>query len=68
MARLNWTKASDAGLVHLKGLANLETLTLIGDVFGPNFTDAGLVHLKGSRIMERLSLSYTKGTDAFLCI
>ena len=54
-------KITDAGLVHLKGLASLTELDL------PKYiTDAGLVHLKELKKLESLSLFYTKVTDAGL--
>ena len=49
----------DADLVHLEGLANLQTLNL-------NFTkitDAGLVHLQGLTNLEHLNISATQITD-----
>ena len=48
-----------AGLVHLKGMTKLETLSLIG----PKITDAGLVHLKGLTGLQSLYLSGTKVTE-----
>ena len=56
------TKITDAGLVHLKGLTNLQTLTLGAS----QVTDAGLVHLKGLSKLETLGLGITKITDAGL--
>ena len=53
------TQITDAGLVHLKGLTNLQTLNLDGT----KITDAGLVHLKGLTSLETLSLNRTKVTD-----
>ena len=55
-------KVTDAGLVHLKGLASLQSLSL-------NFTqitDAGLVHLKDLTNLQSLSLANTQVTDAGL--
>ena len=60
---LSYTKITDAGLVHLKGLPNLEELDLVGCY---KITDAGLVHLKGLTKLEYLNLSYTNITDAGL--
>jgi len=51
---------SDAGLVHLKGLANLNQLYLTST----QITDAGLVHLKGLTSLETLDLQGTQVTDA----
>ena len=59
---LSNTKVTDSGLVHLKGLANLEHLVL----FETKVTDAGLVHLEGMTNLENLSLTRTKVTDAGL--
>lgn len=53
----------DAGLAHLKGLANLQTLDL-GQNSG--ITDAGLEHLKGLTQLRDLDLAETKITDAGL--
>ena len=46
--------------MHLKGLANLQTLHLSG----PKITDAGLVHLNGLTQLQDLGLQQTKVTDA----
>ena len=54
-------KATDAGLVHLKGLTSLQTLSLGGPVTG-----AGLVHLKGLTNLQYLYLGGTQVTDAGL--
>ena len=59
---LSKTEVTGAGLVHLKGLTGLETLSL----FLTKVTDAGLVHLKGLNKLETLFLSGTKVTDAGL--
>ena len=56
---LGFTKVSDAGLVHLKGMANLETL-ILSDT---KVTDAGLVHLKTLTNLRDLDLRNTKVTD-----
>ena len=56
------SRPSDAGLVHLKGLTNLQHLDLIGD----QITDAGLVHLEALTGLETLVLSGTQITDAGL--
>ena len=47
------SKATDASLVHLNGLKNLQTLNL----FGTGVTDTGLVHLKGLTNQRRLALA-----------
>jgi internalin A len=46
-------RLTDAGLVHLKGLMNLEMLSLTSD----RLTDAGLVHLSGLTNLEALNLN-----------
>ena len=51
---------TDAGMVHLKGLANLETLTLSET----QITDAGLVHLVGMTNLQKLIFRGTKVTSA----
>ena len=56
------TRITDAGLVHLKGLTNLQDLKL----GGTKITDAGLVHLKGLTNLQELHLSDTQVTDAGL--
>ena len=56
------TQVTDAGLVHLKGLTNLEVLSLEGT----QVTDAGLVHLKRLTNLRWLDLSDTQVTDAGL--
>ena len=64
------TQVTDADLVHLKGLTNLELLsvggTLLTDAGGSaQVTDAGLVHLKGLTNLTNLILPYhTQVTDA----
>ena len=50
----------DAGLVHLKGLANLKELNLSE----AQVTDAGLVHLGGLAKLQTLGLGETRITDA----
>ena len=62
MVDLRGTKATDAGLVHLKGLTKLEGLLLAGS----KITDAGMAHLKGLTKLEGLDLKGTKVTDAGL--
>jgi hypothetical protein len=56
---LNFNDITDAGLVHLKGMAKLQSLYLTGT----KITDAGLVHLKGLTGPRMLVLSKTKVTD-----
>ena len=56
------TKITDAGLVYLKGLTNLQNLNLAV----PQITDAGLVHLKELTNLQTLNLSATQVTDAGL--
>ena len=53
---------SDAGLVHLDGLARLKEL----DLSNSSITDAGLVYLTGLKSLRRLDLSRTRITDAGL--
>jgi hypothetical protein len=59
---LNATNATDAGLEHLKGLAQLQHLSLDGT----QVTDAGLEHLKGLTQLQGLLLDHTQVTDAGL--
>ena len=59
---LELTKITDAGLVHLKGLTELQSLSMGG--YGSKITDAGLVHLKGLTKLQVLRLAGTKITDA----
>ena len=59
---LRGSKVTDAGLVHLKGLTNLNFL----GISGARVTDSGLVHLKGLTSLHTLSLSYNNVTDAGL--
>jgi hypothetical protein len=47
---------TDAGLEHLKGLANLKSL----DLSYTAVTDAGLEHLKGLANLQTLSLAGAK--------
>ena len=59
--RLGRSQVTDAGLVHLKGMTNLEELWLPTQV-----TAAGLVHLRGLPNLDTLGLGGTKVTDAGL--
>ena len=59
---LSSTKITDAGLVNLKGLSNLQYLGLDNT----KITDAGLVNLKGLTELRRLNLVDAKVTDAGL--
>ncbi|HAA49391.1 MAG TPA: hypothetical protein DCE43_06690, partial [Planctomycetaceae bacterium] len=52
--QLRGTGGTDASLLHLKGLTQLQDLNL----FGTKITDAGLVHLKGLTKLQTLRLSY----------
>jgi hypothetical protein len=54
------TKITGTGLLHLKGLVNLEVL----DVSGSPVTDAGLEHLHGLTELGELNLCGTKVTRA----
>jgi hypothetical protein len=56
------TQVTDAGLVHLRGLTQLEWLTL----HSTQVTDAGLVHVRGLTRLQGLNLSSTQVTDAGL--
>ena len=56
------TQITDAGLVHLKGLASLTELSLDET----QITDAGLVHLKGLTSLTTLGLGGPQITDAGL--
>ncbi|MAV38472.1 MAG: hypothetical protein CMJ59_23800 [Planctomycetaceae bacterium] len=58
----NCRQITDAGLLHLKGLANLTSLVLAGT----RVTDTGMVHLKGLANLETLLLDNTNITDAGL--
>lgn len=51
---------TDANLVHVKGLINLDELNLRDTQAG----DSGMEHLKGLTSLQRLFLSNTKVTDA----
>ncbi|MAV35037.1 MAG: hypothetical protein CMJ59_06220, partial [Planctomycetaceae bacterium] len=59
----NGSQITDAGLVHLTGLTDLQTLDL---TLCTNVTDAGLVHLQGRTTLEYLNLNGTGVTDAGL--
>ena len=52
-------QVTDAGLEHLKGLANLRVLQLLNT----KVTDAGLEHLKGLTSLRDLHLWNTQVTD-----
>ena len=54
------SEITNAGLVHLKGLAKLECLDLVDT----QITDAGLVHLKGMTNLQRLFFGSPQNTDA----
>jgi Leucine Rich Repeat (LRR) protein len=56
------SEITDAGLVHLQGLTELQEL----DLSGTQVTDAGLVHLEGLIQLESLDLLGTQVTDAGL--
>jgi len=58
-----FSNLTDAGLKHLKGLANLEALFLGRNV---EITDAGLIYLKGLTNLKYLDLNFTKVTGAGL--
>lgn len=58
--KLKSPKITDAGLVHLKTLAGLQSLTLENTAI----TDTGLMHLKALTHLEMLNLKGTSVTDA----
>ena len=62
LVNLEGTKITDAGLVHLEPLTNLQEL----DLGSTEITDVGLVHLKGLTKLQTLDLGSTKITDAGL--
>jgi len=49
-------RITDARLVHLKGMTNLQRFSL----FARRVTDAGLMHLKGLMNLERLGIEGTR--------
>jgi Leucine-rich repeat (LRR) protein len=59
---LFWASTTDAELVYLQGLSQLQELWLNSN----RVTDAGLVHLQGLRQLKHLSLNNSKVTDAGL--
>jgi hypothetical protein len=52
---------TDAGMAHLDGLTQLQTLRILD---GTQVTDAGMEHLDGLTQLQTLSLDYTQITDA----
>ncbi|HEV2969088.1 MAG TPA: hypothetical protein VGY55_03800 [Pirellulales bacterium] len=62
LVSLDGTKVTDAGLVYLRDLTQLETLYLISN----NVTDEGLVNLEELRQLKELNLSGTRVGDAGL--
>ena len=59
---LHGSEVTDAGLEHLKGLPQLQTLNL----WQTKVTDAGLVYLKGLTKLHLLDLQCSEVTDAGL--
>jgi hypothetical protein len=59
---LSYTRLSDAGLAHLKGLTGLQGLSLDDT----QVSDAGLVNLRGLTGLQELYLSGTRVTEAGL--
>ena len=59
---LSETQVTDAGLKHLRGLTQLQVLTLDST----QVTDAGLEHLRGLTQLRELQLANTQVTDAGL--
>ena len=62
LVALRGAAVTDAKLVLLKGLTELQVL----DLSGTQVTDAGLEHLKGLTSLQTLNLKRTKVTDAGL--
>jgi hypothetical protein len=58
---LGYTNITDAALVHLKNLTNLEELHI--GVYRSEFSDPGLAYLKGLKKLKSLALNYTKVSD-----
>jgi Leucine-rich repeat (LRR) protein len=58
--KLKRADISDAGLAHLAGLTQLETLVLQGE---PRVSDAGLAHLSGLSQLRTLNLGRSEVTD-----
>lgn len=56
---LDQTRVTDAGMVHLKGMPNLQTLSLTYT----DITDLGLTHIKGLNNLQSLDLYDTQITD-----
>ena len=59
MLDLSNSMVTDAGVEHLKGLAELEWL----DLSSTNVTNSALEHLKGLHTLQQLNLRNTKVTD-----
>jgi len=59
---LSGTNVTDAGLEHVKGLTQLQSL----DLACTRVTDAALEHLKGVTLLQSLSLGFTNVTHAGL--
>lgn len=69
--RLKWlnldlVQITDARLVHLDGLNQLERLSLMRAPGPEEVTDAGLMHLRGLKRLKDLDLTGTEVTDAGL--
>lgn len=60
MLDLSWTRVTDRGFEHLRGLTQLEDLRVIGS----KVADAGLEHLKRLTQLQELDLYDTDATDA----
>jgi hypothetical protein len=61
--RIGWSKITDSGLKHIRGLTKLEVLHLDNDT---NVTDTGIKHLSGMKELKNLSLQLVPITDAGL--
>ncbi|NQU24227.1 MAG: hypothetical protein HQ567_23340 [Candidatus Nealsonbacteria bacterium] len=62
IVRFDGTQVTDAGLVHLKSLPNIEAI----DLLDTRVTDAGLAHLKSLRSLQWLRFDGTEVSDAGL--
>lgn len=56
---LSWTQVSDTGLLNLKGLPNLKSLS----IWNARVSDAGLEHVKALTTLQQLFLFQTNVTN-----
>ena len=56
---LDQTRVTDAGMAHLEGMTNLQTLS----VSNTDITDLGLTHIKGLNNLQSLYVNDTQITD-----